>query len=701
MSEEREPIIDAMLEELLGGEQPPDLTQRILGAHDAASKSALDLGGVAIDTASHAEAAIEQIPVIDVETQVRPQRSTSSASASNLNFWASAAVILIGASAFGWWYVTSGDAFKYAMQEPDKTEFRKPEIAAVPKPRTPELVEPSSPEPNIPEKATPVQPNPSQIAGNDEPNMAPPTPAPTNRSSDFYADVAPFARELELGETQSRSKIVSFVNRELKRKWDAKRIKPLPPVPDAIWQVRATQFVVGRNPTPGERNRFARDRDREAVIEALLEHEDFANHWSGVIADTLIPHGQDNDNPARLAERKAFRDWLAQSLREDVPYDQLAYEMIAAAGSPNPESDQFNPATSFLLANRDSVQTNHGTAIKVGATDKVCNVFLGRETACARCHDHEGTTQEQYHQIAACFAQLRRLGPNRSPDGSPQLVNANVRGSDGDFASADLFFTDGEENGISVFPEFDGQQLSSNSGLVKEVDRRAEVAQMIVRSDDFAKAAVNRIWMNGLGRELSEAEFPQLAEQLATQFQNEQFNIKSVLSWVAMSSAFDRRESTTIGDAAFAVFASFEGRRGKAIEPYQNIGAPLDAVARSFRNGPGGKVLGNAGPQDGKPKPADRVQERFQQMADEKAFEPLMRTGRDDLIGRLLSNKNLSDAQRVEHLFYKAIGRKPKRNELGNAMEVLKPAVSYAERAKALARVVTILLGSVEYESQH
>ena len=29
----REPIIDSLLEELLGGQQPPDLKQRILAAH--------------------------------------------------------------------------------------------------------------------------------------------------------------------------------------------------------------------------------------------------------------------------------------------------------------------------------------------------------------------------------------------------------------------------------------------------------------------------------------------------------------------------------------------------------------------------------------------------------------------------------------------------------------------------------------------
>ena len=37
MSEEREPIIDELLEELLGGQRPPDLTQRILDAHESES----------------------------------------------------------------------------------------------------------------------------------------------------------------------------------------------------------------------------------------------------------------------------------------------------------------------------------------------------------------------------------------------------------------------------------------------------------------------------------------------------------------------------------------------------------------------------------------------------------------------------------------------------------------------------------------
>ena len=75
-----------------------------------------------------------------------------------------------------------------------------------------------------------------------------------------------------------------------------------------------------------------------------------------------------------------------------------------------------------------------------------------------------------------------------------ELVNVDFRGEGGDAKPADLYYE--LRNGIVkvAYPVFvDGQQIS-RSGYMKEVDRRTELAKLIVESDYLSKAIVNRMW---------------------------------------------------------------------------------------------------------------------------------------------------------------------------------------------------------------
>ena len=122
MSDEREPIIDALLEELLGEQQPPDLTQRILGAHDAATDSTVDVrrftqgktartpSAVTEESGTNGKHKLDPHPVVSSRSKAQPNRRNT-----NLQTWASVAVILIGATGFFGWYLWSGDDFNYTV----------------------------------------------------------------------------------------------------------------------------------------------------------------------------------------------------------------------------------------------------------------------------------------------------------------------------------------------------------------------------------------------------------------------------------------------------------------------------------------------------------------------------------------------------------------------------------------------------------
>ena len=65
--------------------------------------------------------------------------------------------------------------------------------------------------------------------------------------------------------------------------------------------------------------------------------------------------------------------------------------------------------------------------------------------------------------------------------------------------SADLYYELRNGKMKVAYPVFvDGQQIS-RSGYMNEVDRRTELAEMIVKSDYLSKAIVNRMWGHFLG----------------------------------------------------------------------------------------------------------------------------------------------------------------------------------------------------------
>ena len=702
---EREPIVDALLEELLGGEQPPDLTQRILGAHDASTESHVDVGmGKRSSSNGAKKSASEPAPLINPKVTTRRPKAASPV---NWSFWVSAAVVLVAASGFAYWAITTQNELNIANRPPEQTTEH---------PSTPEPVLPDDFDSRVadieaerrrnaevaPEVTQPIeQPKPVQIAKTQRQQRGIQTESPK------------FERTLEIGSPQSDGRIVKAINRELTDSWKAKSITQTGAVNDEVWFQRASQFLVGRKPTANERNAFERDRDREEAIDSLLASSDFADHWSKVLVSTLVDSGG-----KRGVNRVALESWLADSLGQDKAYDQIAFELLTAVGSNHSEAEDFNPATNFLIAHRRVAGNDRGQKLqsqKVAATDKVCQVFLGKQMQCAQCHDHPAktVTQEQYYEVASFFTQMRSQIADQEK-GTGRLVNVDYRGSDGNVAEADLFFSKANGEGVSVYPKFlEGTTLATTSGKVDVIDRRAELAKSIVSSEDFAAATMNRFWDQAFGSGFTTPvddmgphnppTHPKLLAKLSTEFQNHRFNVKSALTWITMSSAFDRRERAPSDALAGRndLFSSFSRQDGQT---YESVGWPLEQLAKRSRNAGGG--LGNGAKEvyaqlgaSKKISPERRAREehRINGMLNEK----LLRTGDGSLISKLASNERMRDGQRLYHLFYSTVGRPPAGYERTKGLEILKPCKSVASRMDAMKQIGWVLLNSEEYRSQH
>ncbi|MEX0713939.1 MAG: DUF1549 domain-containing protein [Pirellulales bacterium] len=267
----------------------------------------------------------------------------------------------------------------------------------------------------------------------------------------------------------------NYIDRFVFEKLEQLQILPSELCSDEEFVRRVYLDVIGVLPTVAEVAAFLGDQDpnkRARLIDALLERPEYADYWTLKWGDLL----RLRNNKVTPAGVPKFHRWLTTALRDNVPYDQFARELLTADGSTfnNPPANYF----------RTAADTND-------CTETTSQLFLGIRIQCAKCHNHpfERWTQDNYYGIGAFFNRVQRKASAR-PD---ELVVYVARAGE-------------------VTQPRTGQQmkpwlpLTGDAELPGEGDRRQAFVDWLVRPDNpfFAKVEVNRIWGHLIGRGIVE-----------------------------------------------------------------------------------------------------------------------------------------------------------------------------------------------------
>ncbi|MCU0252201.1 MAG: DUF1549 domain-containing protein, partial [Vicinamibacterales bacterium] len=101
-------------------------------------------------------------------------------------------------------------------------------------------------------------------------------------------------------------------------------IRPARLSSDAVFVRRVYLDAIGTLPRADEARAFIDDRDankRSALIDRLLAREEFADYWAMKWCD-LWPNAV-----------QAYHRWIRTAVRDNVPYDRFARELLTASGS--------------------------------------------------------------------------------------------------------------------------------------------------------------------------------------------------------------------------------------------------------------------------------------------------------------------------------------------------------------------------------
>jgi len=129
--------------------------------------------------------------------------------------------------------------------------------------------------------------------------------------------------------------------------WKRLNIAPAYLCSDAVFLRRAYVDLTGTLPEPDQVRNFLQDSHpgkRVALIDALLDRDEFASYWGMKWADLLRIKAEFPINLWPQAAR-VYHDWVVASLRANKPYDQFARELLTASGS-----NFKNPPANFYRA---------------------------------------------------------------------------------------------------------------------------------------------------------------------------------------------------------------------------------------------------------------------------------------------------------------------------------------------------------------
>jgi len=357
--------------------------------------------------------------------------------------------------------------------------------------------------------------------------------------------------------------------------------------------------LTGRLPEPEVLRKFLRDPDlnkRDKLIDELMAtpiigqidkpETPFFDRWTYFFGDLF------RVTASELGKgRDLFRDYLYLCLLANLPYDQIAKELLTASA----RSNWLEGPVNFLA--RDHVDDFNDIQINQEDTyDEIAistgRIFLGVNLECVACHDGKGHTdkinlsltrlkREQVWRQGAFFSKLLV----DRPYSIGQEMRVMELGKGYDLTSRSVRFL--PRHKLDLEPEF---ILTGEKPKPGENWREA-FARMLTGHPQFARATVNLIWAELMGVGIVEPIFsfdldrqdpknpppaswslqpshPELLERLAKDFSDRHFDLRYLIRLIVTSSAYQLAShfDTEWKESYAPYFARRMARRLSAVE---------------------------------------------------------------------------------------------------------------------------------------
>lgn len=675
-------ILDSFLDEIISGETPPDLSNRIMSrlAQRQAENTHSDIPLPEVpDDADQDRSWWQQVVHIPPVESTHPVRSSSQPSAlvSNSNsslkrydggsgsgkksrqtaaLWIgmAACVLAIVAlfAAFPELYRPSPNIAKQEPQTPTRPEASTQKVASSGNAALPK--EPSAPA--VPKENS--LPSPERLDINGLPfAVVEPDAMPTLPLENAVPET-----DAALTDTE----IIAEINTAFTSLWDQYKVKPVSSIDDKEWLQRTASVLLNTTPSSSQVDLFKQTEDpnkRNYLLQQATSSERFSRYFAKQIAAALVP--EEKEETAQW--REDFEVWLTQNIAQRTPYNEVVFKLLTAnaVSAKKGEPNVGGPENYWLTA----LQDPHGHKV----AQRVSTLWLNQSLQCSQCHD-QGSSPETSQ--ASYWSMLAALNLGEKPE-------YFFERKDGTLSAA-----------VAALPN--GESIDS----LPPEQRRDAFAKWLSTSPMLAEGAVNMTWKLVFGAPLvsieaavedpTHAARQKLLKTLAQQFRVHRYDLSRLVLWVSASQPFatpsrviTQRDwllasETELRDIRNSenLFANY--RRLEVSETRNNIETSgrdvLQNLVRFEREEAGNSLrrtvlaqpmptqsLPNQNPAtlSDEPLPAWQQNLRLHASADSDSFH-------QQLVSRLLKSK-LTWPQLVQH----ALGRNPSSQELRWADELL------------------------------
>jgi len=490
------------------------------------------------------------------------------------------------------------------------------------------------------------------------------------------------------------------------KKWQELNIGPSELCSDEIFIRRASLDITGTLPTPAQVAAFVADKapnKRNQLVDRLVDTAEYSYFFAGKWADVLRVKRGNQAN--RAYGTFVFHNWIQEALAADKPYDVFAREIVGAVGT-----EVKQPPTVWY---KDLIQPEQ-------FADDTAQVFLGIRLQCAQCHHHpfEKWSQDDYWGLAAFFGRVARKNVNvpgqpGQQAGQRQVIYTKTTGT----------VLNKKTGSPAVMKVLDGDPVT----VAPSDDPRHALVDWLVdpKNPFFARAVANRYWAHFLGRGIvapiddlrvtNPPSNPELLDALAKELVDHKYSLKHLVRTICKSRTYQlsavptdfnrqdkqayaryypkRMTAEVLFDAVCQVTKSptvFPGLPQDAHAPNRAIMLPDESFQSYFLD-----VFGR--PRRLSACECERVTEaNLAQVlhllnSDEVQLKLSRAGGRADL----LAKDARPEKDKVEEMFFWALGRKPSQKQLELALAQIEDNAK--DKKAAYENILWALINSKEF----
>ncbi|MFO0865936.1 MAG: DUF1549 domain-containing protein [Gemmataceae bacterium] len=490
-------------------------------------------------------------------------------------------------------------------------------------------------------------------------------------------------------------------------------IKEAPLANDETYLRRVYLDLIGRVPTPKEIAEFKSDTQptkRSAVVDRLLETDEYAKHWAAYWRESISR--RTTDNRAQIFAR-GFETWMADQFKQNRSWGSIVRELLTASGQLRFAEPTKN-GSAYFLASRT------GADAPTELASEASRLFLGIQIQCAQCHDHPSDVwkRNQFHEFAAFFARVRQA-PIReemkivgfqliaAPFGEHQMPNAS----------------DAKKPGKRIDPQFlDGKGPGSGQTDAK---RREYLAAKMTSTQDpwFGGAFVNRIWGELMGQAFyqpvddmgpeKEATMPTVLARIAGSFRGSEYDVKQLFRDLMASETYQRQIRPGASIDEHLMFAASHPKRMQADALWASLNQVLGPISSGrgfFGKGPAAGGFGRFGGVgleqvfkrefgfDPSAKAEDiegSISQALLMMNNPQIAQKITAKGDNMLAAVLKANAKDDDAIRTVYL--RTLAREPSEREMTRCKTHIS---SVASRSEAYEDILWAILNSAEFQTK-